>query len=526
MKNAKSVLALGLVGIAVMLSHCTDSKFTGSGKSTHPPPENNPADGDGDSDAGEGGTGDDATAVSYPENPFFAQSETYASENSLPYAWIVTSTGDVTRIDLSKSEYPVQNWQFTGSGGHRTYVSEIGLLIGETRSGAGNTSAKIYRASEKIPNTVELLINLDQAAQGSRVCVTSFLIDGVPHLGAAYNHTNGKRAFLRVPIDKAKNSLVMPELKEFYLGASGEAWGYSCYIDQSRGYFWSAYVSQPVYGVNVKTGADLPFSDVPNGPTVMSDNSNTAYAISGDDSGHLLKDAAAVKAYTYAYDPGSKMVFQTMKDSNQINLVKPECFTTKINCQAGQDIFSFTVSEGPFQPLSSLNDGRVIAINRNKSSNPPLSKVYLLQLKDPTKPAEGLLVTLIKGITGDAYMYTDFTGATLYAPAVEYTFDPGAKEGFRKDKKYLVKLQWHGKIANQAQWQGLNLEVKCFSKGASEPEFKAVKAIPVAGENFVTALPECTDATFDMVKIRITQASGGGEFTRLKSVEVKVFQSK
>ena len=69
-------------------------------------------------------------------------------------------------------------------------------------------------------------------------------------------------------------------------------------------------------------------------------------------------------------------------------------------------------------PLSALGDGHMVGMVRNPGD------VYLFKLKNDKDATKGIeAVKIVENVGGDPYMYTDFTGATLYLTGNVFEFD-------------------------------------------------------------------------------------------------------
>jgi len=228
--------------------------------------------------------------------------QTYEFRTSLnkKEVWIVANIGSTAhgvRIIVDKERgYPTTEWKTVekiAGQGTRTYVSEIGLLMGQTRKG-------IYRLSDDIPGTSEELYLIpDIEPTASRVCVSSFLVDGVPHIGAVYRNTKGERAFLKFPIDPTKPKKIdLSKIKTQTYGTSANIYeGYGCFVDQQKGIFWAgpyrATTAPLLWGVNVKTLEKVEPTQAPNynhtnDKFTLNFQNNGSYSIGGDGFGNII----------------------------------------------------------------------------------------------------------------------------------------------------------------------------------------------------------------------------------------------
>lgn len=445
----------------------------------------------------------------------------FASSHSQRYGWIVTTQGKVFRVDLNAdSQYATVEWKIEAGGGSRTFVSEIGLIVGKN-------GGKIFRVDEDVPagSMIPKVWQADDADDSSRTCVTSFLIDGVPFVGAAYTAGEGagaQRRFVRFPVDRSKpNKIDISKAKAFDAGSG--TWGYSCYIDQARGHFWSGH-GGTISGINVSTGQILSTNAAPNGAHISDPLPNftfklpnrASYAMSGDPAGNLLN---GVSNYTYAYEPVSKTVFGSSQGAPKITVTDAKCFSSIRDC-TGKHFSYDQNNSGAIGPMSSLNDGRVLGIMRGQ-----VVQMFIIALKNPADPSQGLDVTKIKELPGDAYMYTDFTGATLYAARIQKTVELVKIPGFVKGKNVSsVRLRWNSLSGAVESWRGLKLKARCYLSGAgAPPAFFEVQSIPSSGTEFKIESSSCA-GKIDSFELSLEGENGQSAFVRTKDVEISVWQ--
>jgi hypothetical protein len=438
-------------------------------------------------------------------------------------AWAVTDT-KAFRIELDAARnYPVQSWNIGHNQGNRTYVSEIGLLIGRTKR--GNEREGIFVVGPNIQGGFQPIFKKSDHSpwmhNNSRMCVASFVVNGQSYVGGAFVDSNKKRQFVRIPIDKTKpNGVNISQKVVWDLGSAPTSdttwWGYSCFMDQQRGIFWSDMGTQgaaPRYGVNVATGAAVAASTAPNagvtfnnGVVSLSPQLRASYSMAGDANGNILSFPGA---YTATHDRTHDLVYITQGGS--IHVAKSECFATNTTCTAENGKF-FSFSNNGIKPISALNDGRIIGVTRNNNS-----EVFLIQ---PTNPAQlnlGLTATKIAQLDGDAYMYTDFTGATLYAGHVEKTIS------LAEDPNYIAgtavsgaKFLWKAKSGLAENWEGLTLQYRCFDNtSATRPAFASFTPANAGTEK---DLP-CS-GKFNTVELKIS-SNGSSSFSRTQELTIR-----
>jgi hypothetical protein len=470
--------------------------------------------------------------------------------------WAVTGHWDkavsaVYRVELDESRgYPVWRKEIPFEWGNRSYVSEIGFLIGRSQRAARDIGG-IYVAGPQFPNGILPIFtknNLTAAEQASlwmteesRMCVTSFRVDGVSYVGGGYRSIDGHKRFVRIPIDKSKpNGADVSRKQIFDLGVATAAegnWGmgYSCFTDQKNSRYWSE-MNGTRTGVDLVTGAPLSWNQAPNvnhpfnnGSLNLVLNQRASYAMAGSANGDLASFAGA---YTAAHESVSDFLYVSM--GNNLRLLHASCISSRSECGAGTgrffdwDLSKMTDRTGAtykmtFGPLSSLNDGRVAGVRYlyGASGNQLMaSELYLISPKNPDNFAEGPVLKKIADMSEMAYMYTDFTGATLYAASVSRDVSLAEFAGFKAGVPVAsTKFVWKASSGSAENWRGLNMKVRCFLKTA---------ATRPAWQNFVPAKGNeekelgCT-GLFDTVEFSV-EGDGANDFSRTAQFVFKVKQ--
>lgn len=457
-------------------------------------------------------------------------------------AWAVTYS-DVFRIVIDDENgeptYPTTRWKIPLDAGARTFVSEIGLIIGRSRLGDGKTYPHehrgLYRASDDVPGTVELIYQPADQKVESRLCVTSFRVDGQAYIGGAYTNENDRRIFFRIPIDKTKPKRVDLARKQQWDVGPGW-WGYSCYTDQARNYFWAGHWGE-ITGVNLKDGTPLSKALIPNQAHTnniaefkVSPTAHGSYSFSGDEKGNILSaknpdpnQADYWVSYTWAFDPVSRRLLGSTWNGDKFYLTDPSCFSTDTKCGSTSKhlVFSGMKNFGTIGPMSTLSDGRVAAFSRSShhTNKDGLSYFYLISVKDPNDPSKGIVLQKIKEIPGETYMYTDFTGATLYPADIEKTVDLNQSKTFRPSIPVTkLEMKWEALSQTADAWRGLSLSLRCYAKSASQkPDYFAIASVPAAGTPI--ALPASCTGKIDTIDIRIVGDGKSAGFSRTKSIE-------
>lgn len=441
---------------------------------------------------------------------------TSATQNSV---WVVTSDGVVTKILLDKEKgYPTKTWNGTSGGGHRTYVTKVGLIVGAN-------GGKIYRVDDDIPEgtAAQHIIDAQGADGGSRICLTSYKIGDTEYIGGGY-HGGGQRRFVSIPIDKTKPNKLDVSRVKYYMAGPG-VWGYSCSTDQARKYFWSKdnATGGNVSGIDLKTGNPIGLDKVPNGGHVNNAGASLnlaggahSYSMSTDLLGNVL---SFNNGYTAAHETLSDTIFVTLRSSNNVVVLKGDCVRNK-SC-GESDVAAFDMSGTTYaRPMSSLNDGRVVGISRGSTSD-----VSLFSLKDPKDISKGLNVEVIKTVAGDAYMYADFTGATIYASTEVKPVDFSSASGFKPDAPVKqLYLKWVSESGMAEEWRGLVASIRCYLPGKEgEVSFEKISSMPQAGEPLKVAADSCNKKPYSMVEIKV-EPDGSSIYSKTKSFEFVIEQ--
>lgn len=515
--NSVVPMAALLVISIVVPGGCTKGGTAFTGSSTRHIPKTVEAGGEEVVDQNSNPNGENV--VGAPSYSSFAANTDILSSLAKRDIWIVTSQGEVTRFSKRGESHLVEEIEFTKTGnwtlqgnpsGHRTFVTEAGLVVGKT-------GGMLFHIGDNTPaNTaVASIWKASDASSASRLCVNSFKIGGQAYVGGAYTTNANKRKFVRIPLDPMGQVLRVDQAEVFDAGTDTDSWGYSCFTDQARQQFWSMFGGK-IHGFDLKTMSPLPVSAAPNvnhSSTLLEADlsSRRSYALAGDSFGNLLN---AKGWYTFAHDPISNYIIGAK--SGKITLTKAQCFSTNNNCQAN-DHYSFEVSafsSRAFGPLSSFNDGYVVGLAYNQ--------VFLIKLKDPLDASKGIDVKKVGEVNGHAYMYTDFTGATLYAATEEKTIDLLMAPGFVQGKPVKdLTMTWSAESGTAEPWRGLVLQMRCYSKGESKSAYQVVNPVPAAGERITMPVAGCNNAVFNQIDVRISPSEGEmGGFSKTRSIGV------
>ena len=470
---------------------------------------------------------------SYRQSNASLQLTTSQTQNSI---WVVTKEGTGAKIVLdAANKYPMTKFIGAGVGklsnggisGHRTFVSQYGLFIGTTNGSLGVNATpdggKIFFMPKNFTegSSAQLAANLNTLGANTsigadmRICVMVYSLNGQEYLGAAYNGGASNSAlFYSAPIDSSKPGFVDTTKAKVLKPDISGSWGYSCYFDAKRNYFYSRFGN--TVGVDLNTGADtgiLKTIAAPNSGFSMKGpggmlfdliSANQSYAIAGSTEGSLLSAGPGV--YTMAAEPVSGTAIVSTYTARSLFVMSDKCFKSIPDCSEAKDSGKADVAAydtsgvGYIGPLSSLNDGRVIGLQRGAKS-----KVFLIALVDPKDITKGLKIDLIQdNIDGDLYMYTDFTGSANVAKGSVQNFDLTQASEFKAGSTFkTLKLSWEAASGSNPAWVGLNLSVACFKKGDTDIKSGPIANVPSAGIDFdISQAPGCK-GIFDQIQISV-----------------------
>jgi len=462
-------------------------------------------------------------------NVDWAYTSTVSNANQV---WIVTTAvdegaekvGKVYLLDLSNPTAAPKTWTYQSDAccGTRTYVTEVGLFF-------SRIPGTLFFVSPDTPSgrLTPIRDAPADADANARGCLTSYQdASGNAILGMAWHTSSHLRRFARFLIN-TQNPGSLTELGTTEINTSAGPWGYSCYIDQTRKYFWSGWNVSEIFGINlaVSPPTALRSSDIPNasignagiGVAAPINNAPT-YTIAGDPSGNVLLTNTGTAPYSSAYETASGTVFSSSRD-NKIRVIKADCYSSRV-CSAA-DAKDFYVEPGVapvLGPLSSLKKGGVIALARHTG------RIYKLTLRNNSFSSGILDAELIRTLSLDPYMYTDFTGATLYAKEFNEVFDLTAAAGYDAGKGVAkIAFVWHAVSGGATTWKGLKVEARCYKDSVGAAAFVTQTALAANSKAYLTGTM-CTNPTANRVQIRITQEVGNNDFSAVDGLSVYFVQ--
>jgi len=472
--------------------------------------------------------------------------------------WGVTAdTHKVYKVSLDPTNnYPQKVWNYAPlagtTGGSRTFVSEAGLIF-------ARLPASLYVVNENTPNTASINPIWTGAKPNSnaRACATSYQVNGNSFVAVAWTSNDGTtgntRMFTQFPIISTNNPKIpraidASQIIEKKLGTDPTTygWAYGCFTDQGNKRFWATSNGgggSQVYGVDLNSLSDISINTAPNAGKPIQGGANFAnlfgdiakgsgsYALSGDGYGNVLGGSnSGSTIYTWAHETAYNFTMASSYDQASLYAFPSQCGSGTMDCSNSIFTFSTTAyspggtATGNIGPLSSLNDGRLIGIARSRAGSGG-STFYLLEPVLKTDISQGLKATNIGKMDGDGYMYTDFTGATLYPKPIDLTVDLTQMKNFDpKGSLQSVNFSWIAESGLQENWVGLNVQARCFN--SSTQATSALASIDkVNPSSQVTAInvPSCQQPGFDHVEI-VVSSNGASTFSRASSVNISAVE--
>jgi hypothetical protein len=421
-----------------------------------------------------------------------------------------TVEGDVVKEKKSWSG-------ITGNGGTRTYVTEGGFI-------AARYPNIYFIDPENTPTGALTAANSKNIGATNRICLASYLKGEKRYMIAAW----GDGRYMEIPLADEKpykplwNTLPAPGQI-----AGVPAWGYSCFIDQKRKIFYSQFVNSKPFGINLltMTAADMTssapntnFSSTTAGVDALTKNvKGGAYSMAGDVDGNVYNGTGI---YTMAHDSDSDSVWITRSSAAQkgIGVFPRNCLTSTATCTG------FAWYDSPESayvgPLSALKDGRIVGTTRVTGS------VYIFSLKDKKDRTAGINSVKIGSAGGDPYMYTDFTGATLYFRDSEQTFKLSDFPAFMPQKPLLYAIfRWVAKAGTPSkEWRNIKVESRCYSDNAAKPAYEETAAIGAAELYTPLSSASCTDKQALYLDLKLTQLKDESNLGDVSEVQIGIKQ--
>jgi hypothetical protein len=441
--------------------------------------------------------------------------------NEENHVWVATAAGDVQHLRLEKGVVKSRkSWtQATPAGGTRTYVLEGGAVMLAKNGGHlyflhdGVTEGAIDKTPAK-----GNYFQLAGVGAAERSCIVSYRKNGKRYIGIGYGVGNF------VEIEQDDKPPYAPKFATVTAPVKASAtvqWGYSCFIDQTRLHYYGQFVRGATIGIDLKTMTALDLNKAPNKafvstnvPTItvgVNSNGNGSYALAGDRLGNVFNGNGY---YTMAFEPRQSMVWGSA--GTNLSIYPHDCLYKTPECK-GFATYNMMESIGAqVGPLSALGDGSMVGMVRG------VGDVFLIKLKVPGNAAGGIEAVKIAekvGNGGDPYMYTDFTGATLYLTNTLNEFD------FTKTGTFDVKapvrqlgFTWTQVDGAAEEFKDIKVDVRCYSDEANKGEFQTVSITAKPKAVQFLSVSSCVDKTVNKAELRLTQE--GATSTSLMGVKV------
>lgn len=456
------------------------------------------------------------------------------------FAWTVTQSGTATYFKIvgdavtSKKTWTGAN--STLGGGARTYVLEGGALV-IVRTGGEVFFIDPAKPEGNLrtmgsPHYQKLSVPGRTFANDDRGCAVSYRRLGKKFIGIGIGK-NGD--FIEVPQADSPPFAPIWSGATYRAGVSsaGSRWGYSCFIDQSQLVYYGAWYKEPVKAFNLVTGLEVDptkvatnrafsSSTIPSLTLGPKSGGTGSYAISGDNKGNVLSG----DAYTMAADAVNQVVWVTSLSGTQISVYPLACFSTSPVC-VGSKTFMLSAGSGKgIGPMSALGDGSVLGLSRGGYGGD--NALYRLTLKDPKDISKGIDIKKLAQLDGDPYMYTDFTGATLYLSKAEQKVEL-KKLGYKPEEPLAgVGFTWVTRDGQPAEWNNISIEMRCYAiSDPSPPAYEKIgDAIQNSTKQSFVSTPGCAKGRkgIDVIDVRLTQLNNDNTLMNIRKIQVTAYQ--
>lgn len=430
--------------------------------------------------------------------------------------WTATTDGLIKRLTIDGDKV-TESLRWTGAAGPlgmRTYVTEGGFI--------GARSPMMYFIDPDQKNVIAKRKDL-KISSDTRICVASYMKNGQRYMIAAW----GNGSFHEYAMDDKPPYAPKWEDPPTRTGELRTgSWGYSCFINQEQKIFYAQNNSAGnVIGLNLNTYQAVNVSQTAKSATHESNNPDIkpytsgmvkkSYAMSGDPYGNIYNG----KGYTSAYDRASKSVWFSVPDEQKIVVIHEDCLSKDRDCPASKyHPYSIGLSIGP---MSALKNGKIVGITKYGKG------IYLMNLKDKSNiKSEIEVVTLKEDAEGVAYMYTDFTGATLYITETEQTFKPVEMPKYVASKPIkMAVFKWIPTVNYAAgslsvDWRNIKLEARCYSSAASKPAYVEIAKVHPSDQGTELNAPGCAEGKYQFVDIKLTQLNNDSSLVGIDTISV------
>jgi len=536
------ILKLGVLLIAFQVGACNDTSFMGSNSKKK-------AGGGTGSGTGKNGNGNgtdpnvDITTINEADLPqpdinlgegdedpplvfgpefkgsFLSQGLESSQKSHL---WVATTLGNAYYFELDgKTIVRKKKWNnLTSGSGTRTYVTEGGVIMAQT----GGHLFWIDRENTPegaLNRTSPTYFKLSGPGASDRVCVVSYRKNEARYLGMAYGMGN----FVEFAMDNTAPFAPKWDQQTGTVNVGATTlWGYSCYIDQENLIYYSEWVQSSPAAVSLANLTAVNATTVaPNGSFSSTNLTNetqgtaktpASYAMGGDRSGNVFNGSGY---YTLAYEPKNKTVWGG--SGGNLSIMPRDCLTKTATC-AGHAAFPIATSIGAqVGPLSALGNGYMVGLVRQAGD------IFIMNQKVDGDITAGIEATKIDTVKGDPYMYTDFTGATLYMTNALSDFDLTKGKQFDPAKPLkAVGFTWAAHSGKSDVWADIKLEIRCYKAGEAKPDFEVADAVKNAYEQTVLNLKSCNGKVVDHVEVQLTQLNNKSTLMNVKKIQVTAYQ--
>ena len=495
-----------VVSIFTGLLSCTESNFSGGSNMIRR--------GKGD---GKVGKHDGGGTVDLPAGSIVSD-QRKVEATDIHRIWTVSRDGRATQFSVDGDKITTKTWTgLVGDGnlGARTYVTEGGFV-------AARYPKLFFIDPEKTPEGALPQSQIKNIGATNRICVASYVKNNKRYLFAAF----GAGQFWDIPMADEKPYRPLwddPSVVKSSI-AGVPAWGYSCFIDQTRNIFYSQLGTFGAINLNTlaahTTGApnhSFESSDPLIKTLTKGSREVVSYAMSGDPDGNIYNGDGV---YTMAYDSSSDSVWVSKRNVLQnIGIFPRDCLTKQKSCVGYLNFVSAGLGSY-LGPMSALRDGRVVATTRD-----PLGSVYILSLKDKNDRTKGFTSKYIGSAGGDPYMYTDFTGATLYIREAQQSFEMSKLPGYKSGKPNQSTLfTWKSKSGAAKLWKDIKLEARCFDDVGKKPAYEEVKSVGESDKYTSIVVQSCKAKAAKFVEVQLTQLNNSATLTDIEFIQVAIKQ--
>lgn len=131
-------------------------------------------------------------------------------------------------------------------------------------------------------------------------------------------------------------------------------------------------------------------------------------------------------------------------------------------------------------------------------------------------------VKKIADIPGDAYMYNDFTGLTLYAPDQLRVIDFKKLKGFQAGKPVKrISAGWKSATGKTDDLRGLKIQLICYKEGGSKGAYiDYTSKLTSSDKQFDLDVKDCS-GNVDTLEVKVSSDGTTNNFSRLSRFEMK-----